>query len=63
VWWSELKKWLSGANLPDHVVPDHVVDADLPACRAATCEDVLMVTGLLEQHAAKYVLVGGYALW
>lgn len=42
--------------------PDHIGDADLPACRAATWEDVLMVTGLLEQHAAKYVLVGGYAL-
>jgi len=57
VWWREFKKWLSGASLPDHVG-----DADLPACRAATWEDVLMVTGLLEQHAAKYVLVGGYAL-
>jgi hypothetical protein len=52
-WWSEFKKWLSGAN-----PPDHIGDADLPACRAATWEDVLMVTGLLEQHAAKYVLVG-----
>ena len=56
-WWSEFKKWLSGAN-----PPDHIGDADLPACRAATWEDVLMVTGLLEQHAAKYTLVGGYAL-
>jgi hypothetical protein len=56
-WWSEFKKWLGGAKLPDHVG-----DGDFPACRAATWEDVLMVTGLLEQHAAKYVLVGGYAL-
>lgn len=35
---------------------------DQSVCRAATWEDVLMVTGLLEDHRAKYVLVGGYAL-
>lgn len=32
-------------------------------CRPATWDDVLMVVGLLEQHGARYVLVGGYALF
>lgn len=57
LWWSAFKNWLRGnTDVDKHLDTNNM-------CRPATWEDVLTVTRLLEEHHARYVLCGGYALF